>query len=58
MGPKSYYVFGLRSNYPAPKGARGEWVGSALVGWFAVRISDGQVRDWDMANLKLGAVLK
>jgi hypothetical protein len=53
-----YYVFALRSNYPAPKGAGPDWVGSGLVGWYAVRISDGQVRDWDVANLRLGAVIR
>jgi hypothetical protein len=57
-GPNGYYVFALRSNYPAPRGAESNWVGSGLVGWYAVRVSDGQVRDWDVANLKLGAVIK
>lgn len=50
---KGYYVFSLRSNYPAPKGAGPEWVGSSLVG-----MPDGQVRDWDMANFRLGAVIQ
>jgi hypothetical protein len=58
MGPNEYYVFGVRSNYPAPRGAGKDWVGSGLVGWYAVRISNGELRDWDMANLKLGAILK
>lgn len=58
QGPKGYYVFALRSNYPAPKGAGPGWVGSALVGWYAVRASDGQVRDWDVANLKLESSIK
>lgn len=53
-----YYVFSLRSNYPAPKGAGTDWVGSGLVGWYAVRDSDGQVRDWDVANLRLGTVIQ
>lgn len=58
MGPKGYYVFSLRSDYPAPKGAGPDWVGSGLVGWYAVRESDGQVRDWNIANFTLGAVIK
>ena len=58
LGPNEYYVFGVRSNYPAPRGTGKDWVGSGLVGWYAVRISNGELRDWDMANLKLGAILK
>jgi hypothetical protein len=53
-----YFVFSLRSNYPTPKGAGADWVGSSLVGWYAVRTSDGQARNWDVANFKLGAVIK
>lgn len=53
-----YSVFALRSNYPAPNGARPDWVGSGLVGWYAIRVSDGQVREWDVANLRLGAALR
>lgn len=58
MGPNGYYVFSLRSNYPAPKGAGPDWVGSGLVGWYAVRESDGQVRDWNIANFTLGRVIR
>lgn len=58
MGPKDYYVFSLRSNYPSPKGGGPDWVGSGLVGWYAVRESDGQVRDWNIANFTLGTVIK
>ena len=58
MGPNGYYVFALRANYPAPKGAGPDWVGSGLVGWYAVRASDGQIQEWDVANLKLGAMIK
>jgi hypothetical protein len=57
-GVNGYYVFALRSNYPAPKGAAPDWVGSGLVGWYAVRVTDGQVQDWDVANLKPGAIIK
>lgn len=57
-GLAGYYVFAIRSNYPAPKGAGPDWVGSALVGWYAVRQSDGQVRDWDVANQSIGAVIR
>lgn len=56
--PAGYYVFAIRSNYPAPNGAGPDWVGSALVGWYAVRQSDGQVRDWDVANQRIGAAIR
>lgn len=57
-GPPGFYVFALRSNYPAPEGAPPNWVGSALIGWYAVRKTDGQVRDWDLGNEKLGNVIQ
>lgn len=34
-----------------------DWVGSGLVGWYAVRASDGEVRDWDIANLGVEVVI-
>lgn len=54
---KGYYVLALRSNYPAPKDAGSNWAGSSLVGWYAVRASDGQVRKWNVAEFKPGAVV-
>jgi hypothetical protein len=53
-----YYVFALRSNYPAPEGAGAGWAGSSLVGWYAIRISDGKVLDWNVATLELGRVIE
>jgi hypothetical protein len=41
-----YYVIGLHYNYHAPPG----WVGSNLVGWYAVAQSDGKVYQWDINN--------
>jgi hypothetical protein len=47
---RRYYVFAFRSRHPEPHGAGHEWVGSNLVGWFAVRRSDGAALVWDMAK--------
>ena len=49
-----YYVFGLYSKYPAPQGAGPDWVGSSIVGWFAVSKITGRVFNWDSPNLGLG----
>ncbi len=43
-----YYVFGLYSNYPAPPGAGPDWVGSSIVGWYAVSRSTGKLYRWDV----------
>jgi hypothetical protein len=56
-GNGHYFVFALRSNYPAPPGASPNWVGSSLVGWFAVSRSTGTVFNWDIAALALGQKL-
>ena len=47
-----YYVFAFRSRHPEPPGAGPNWVGSNLVGWFAVRRRDGAVFEWDITNLR------
>src|SRR5436190_13103166 len=44
-----YYVFALRSKRPAPVDSSADWVGSSLVGHFAVRRNDGAVLEWDFA---------
>jgi hypothetical protein len=51
-----YYVFAFRSRHPEPPGAGPDWVGSNLVGWFAVRRSDGAALEWNMAKDGPGAV--
>jgi len=56
-GNGRYFVFALRSNYPASPGASPNWVGSSLVGWFAVSRSTGTVFNWDVAALALGQKL-
>jgi len=56
-GNGRYFVFALRSNYPAPPGASPNWVGSSLVGWFAVSRSTGALFNWDVATLALGKKL-
>jgi hypothetical protein len=47
-GSGHYYVFALRSNFPAPPGSGPDWVGSALVDWFAVSKNSGEVFEWDV----------
>ena len=54
---RRYYVFAFRSRHPEPPGAGPEWVGSNLVGWFAVRRNDGVAIEWDMAKDGPGVVL-
>jgi len=53
---RRYYVFVFRSRHPEPPGAGPDWVGSNLVGWFAVRRIDGAALEWDMAKDSPGAV--
>jgi hypothetical protein len=53
---RRYYVFSFRSRHPEPPGASPEWVGSNLVGWFAVRRNDGAALEWDIANDGPGVV--
>jgi hypothetical protein len=53
---QSYYVLAFRSRHPEPPGAGPDWVGSNLVGWFAVRRSDGAAVKWDMAKDGPGGV--
>ena len=48
----SYYQFGV---YYVPEEWPSDWVGSALLGWYAVRQSDGRVYEWDIAEDALGA---
>ena len=56
-GGGRYYVFALRSNFPSPAKASSDWVGSALVGWFAVSKESGDVYEWDVGNDALGKKL-
>ena len=56
-GNGRYFVFALRSSYPALPGASLNWVGSSLVGWFAVSRSTGALFNWDVATLALGKKL-
>lgn len=53
---RRYYVFALRSGHPETPSAGPDWVGSNLVGWFAVRRSDGAALEWDMAKDAPGVV--
>ncbi|MDR3414588.1 MAG: hypothetical protein P4L83_00245 [Nevskia sp.] len=53
-GASRYYVFALRSNFPAPPGAGPDWVGSALVDWFAVSKSSGEISEWDVGEEAIG----
>jgi hypothetical protein len=46
-----YYVIGLHYASHEPAG----WVGSNLVGWYAVRQTDGQIFTWDMADNEPGS---
>ncbi len=52
-----YFVFRVNSRYPAPEGARADWVGSNLVGYFAVNMANGKVYNWDIAEGRLGLML-
>jgi hypothetical protein len=53
-----YFVFRLNSRYPAPDGADANWIGSNLVGYFAVKRSNGKVYNWDIAEDRLGLILQ
>jgi hypothetical protein len=45
-----YFVLGLHYWFHAPK----DWAGSNLMGWYAVRKSDGRVYKWNIADEELG----
>ena len=48
-GPgRRYYVIALYSNFPAPPGANPDWIGSSIVGWYAVSRSTGKLYRWDV----------
>jgi len=51
---QSYFQFGL---HYAVDGLPPDWVGSDLVGWYAVRRSDGRVFEWNIAEDELGPPL-
>jgi hypothetical protein len=53
----SYIVFRVNSRYPAPADAGADWVGSNLVGYFAVNRANGKVYNWDIAKDRLGLLL-
>jgi len=53
---RRYYVFAFRSRHPEPPGDGPDWVGSNLVGWFAVRRNDSAALEWDMAEDAPGVV--
>ena len=52
----SYYVFAVRSSNPPPA-ENPNWVGSSLVGWYALRRKDGAVVEWDIVDEVPGRVL-
>jgi hypothetical protein len=52
-----FVVFSIRAKHPAPEGAGADWVGSNLVGWYAICKSDRSVFEWDFANEKPGRAL-
>ena len=45
-----YFVIGLHYSFHAPPG----WVGSNLVGWYAIRRTDGKIFEYDMATMAVG----
>src|SRR3954468_20621880 len=47
-----YFVIGLRS------GRKCQGICSNLVGWYAVRKRDAQVREWNTADVKIGPILR
>ena len=51
-----YFVFRINSRHPEPIDAGRDWVGSNLVGYFAVRKSNGKVYNWDIAEDRVGLV--
>lgn len=56
-GAGHFYVFALRSNFPAPPGSDPNWTGSALVGWFAVSRESGEVYEWDVGEESKGRII-
>jgi len=50
--PKGYFVIGLRGVCYDPDGC-----GSTLLGWYAVRRSDGSISEWDVGEDQLGKPL-
>lgn len=50
-----YSVFALRATATASSDPK--WIGSNLVGWYAVRRSDGAVLEWNMGDEEPGTVV-
>jgi hypothetical protein len=50
---RHYYVFGLYSNFPAPPDSNSDWIGSSIVGWFAVSRSTGKLYRWDVGAVAI-----
>lgn len=48
-----YFLIGLHYNFHTPPG----WIGSNLVGWYAVRRADGKVFEFDMAHMEVGPAI-
>lgn len=46
-----YFIVDLHQAF---KDGPPEWVGSTLLGWYAVRIKDGAIFEYDMANESVG----
>ncbi len=53
-----YFVVRINSRYPAPTDTGPDWVGSNLVGYFAVSRHNGKVYNWDIAENKFGLALR
>jgi len=53
----SYFVFRLTANIPMQDGGDKNWVGSNLMGYFAVNRKNGRVYYWDIAEERLGLAL-
>lgn len=57
-GPgRPYYVIALYSNFPAPPGAGPDWIGSSIVGWYAVSRSTGKLYRWDVGAIAIEGTL-
>lgn len=52
-----YFVFRVGSRFPVPADAGPAWVGSNLMGYFAVNRANGKVYNWDIAEDRLGSML-
>lgn len=50
-----YDVFALRSNYPTQAESSEEWVGSSLVGWYAVSRTGKEIYLWEVRDNVVGA---